>query len=122
MLFAPGQIWTYCSRPGEDTSRIVVCRVEADPKLGQIVHIHVNGLHFKNKHVPGGVSDQIGHMPYSADALQNSVVKLEATTEALPPFEDGYQEWRNAFELGNAGVWTASVAEAISGIESALNQ
>ena len=42
--FAPGQVWTYKTRPGEEASRIIVCRVETDPKLGEIVHIHVNGL------------------------------------------------------------------------------
>jgi hypothetical protein len=122
MAFAPGQVWTYNTRPGEEASRIVICRVETDPKLGQIVHIHVNGLRFKNKHAPGGISNEIGHMPYAADALQKSVVKLESTSAVLPSFEDGYQEWRNAFEEGKAGVWTAPVSEAIAGLESALNQ
>ena len=120
--FAPGQVWTYKARPGEEASRIIVCRVETDPKLGEIVHIHVNGLRFKNKHAPGGSSDQIGHLPYSAEALRKSLTKLESTGTVLPAFEDGYQEWRGAFDKGKAGVWTAPVSEAIAGIESALNQ
>jgi len=120
--FAAGEVWTYSTRPGEEASRIVICRVGADPKLGQIVHIHVNGLQFKNKHAPGGSSDQIGHMPYSAEALRKGLTKLESTGAALPAFEDGYQEWRSAFDKGKAGVWTAPVSEAIAGVESALNQ
>ena len=60
---AAGQVWSYATRPGEEASRIVICRVETDPKLGEMVHIHVRGLRFKNKHVPGGFSDTIGHMP-----------------------------------------------------------
>src|SRR5260221_695182 len=120
--FTPGQVWTYNTRPGEEASRIVICRVDADPKLGQIVHIHVNGLRLKNKHLPGGFSDQIGHMPYSGDALHKSVTKLESTSAALPTFEDGYREWRSAFDQGKAGVWTSSVSEAIGGMESVLNQ
>jgi hypothetical protein len=120
--FVPGQVWTYNTRPGEDASRIVICRVETDPKLGEIVHIHVKGVRLKNKHAPGGTSDQIGHMPYSGDALRKSLMRLESTGTALPNFEDGYQEWRGAFDKGKAGVWTASVSEAITGMESALNQ
>ena len=120
--FAPGQVWTYTTRPGEQASRIIVCRVEADPRLGQIVHIHVKGVRLKNKHAPGGVSDQIGHMPYSGDALRKSVTTLESTNAALPSFEEGYREWRSAFDKGGAGVWTAPVSEAITGMESALNQ
>jgi hypothetical protein len=61
-------------------------------------------------------------MPYSAAALRESVTKLESTGARLPAFEDGYQEWRSAFEKGKAGVWTAPVPQAIAGMESALNQ
>jgi hypothetical protein len=93
-----------------------------DPRLGEIVHIHVDGLRFKNKRAPGGSSDQIGHMPYSAEALRKSLTKLESTGAALPTFEDGYQQWRSAFDKGKAGVWTAPVSEAITGMESAVNQ
>lgn len=119
--FSPGHVWVYDTRPGEEGSRIIVCRVEADPKIGEIVHIHVNGLRLKNKHASGGFSDEIAHMPYAGDALRKTVTKLESTAVALPAFEDGYREWRSAFEDGKAGVWTASVAEAITGMESALN-
>ena len=122
MQFAPGQVWTYNTRPGEEASRVVICSVETDPKLGEIVHIHVNGLRFKNKHAPGGSSDQIGHMPYSGEALRKSLTNLESSDNKLPAFEDGYQEWRGAFDKGKAGVWTVPVSEAISGMESVLNQ
>ena len=119
--FESGQAWAYDTRPGEEASRIVVCRVDRDPGLGEIVHIHVNGLRLKNPHAPGGASDRIGHMPYSADALRKEVKKLESTHPAMPPFEDGYQQWRAAFEEGKAGVWTLPVKEAIAGMEAALN-
>jgi len=120
--FAAGQVWTYHTRPGEEASRIVICRVEPDPNLGQIVHIHVRGLRLLNKHAPSGSSDTVGHMPYSGEALRKSLTRLESTGTALPAFEDGYQQWRTAFEKGEGGVWTAPVSEAIAGMESALNQ
>lgn len=119
--FAEGQVWTYRTRPGEDASRITVCRVEADPKLGEIVHIHVSGLRLKNPRVPGGFSDAIGHMPYSGKALRDSVVAQESATAKLPAFVDGYREWRSSFDDGKAGVWTAPLSEAIAGMEAALN-
>lgn len=120
--FAAGQVWTYPTRAGEEASRVIVCRVETDARLGQIVHIHVSGLRLKNKHVPGGFVDQIGHMPYSGDALRKNVTALESTGAALPAFEDGYAEWRAAFDQGQAGVWTAPIAEALAGMESALSE
>jgi hypothetical protein len=45
--FTPGQIWTYNTRPNEQSSRIIICRVESDPNLNQIVHIHVTGIRLK---------------------------------------------------------------------------
>jgi hypothetical protein len=120
--FATGQVWTYNTRPGEEASRIVICRVESDPKLGQIVHIHVKGVRIKNRSAPGGSNDQIGHMPYSGEALRKSLIKLESTGTPLPDFEEGYRQWRGAFDKGKAGVWTAPVSEAIAGMETALNQ
>ena len=118
--FAAGQIWTYATRPGEEASRIVICRVEADPKLGQIVHINVTGVHMKNSQAPGGYSSEVGHMPYEGESLRKSVVNLESTGARLPNFEEGYQLWRSAFDEHKAGVWKMAVAEAISSMESAL--
>jgi hypothetical protein len=120
--FAAGQVWTYKTRSGEDASRVVVCRVETDPKLGEVVHIQVNGLKLQNKHAPEGFSGVIGHLPYSADALRKSVTKLEATGTKPPEFEEGYKTWRAAFEQHKAGVWTVGVAEAVATMERAMSQ
>lgn len=120
--FKPGQVWTYSTRSGEEGSRIVVCQVETDTKIGEIVHISVNGLRIKNKHAPGGFGSEIGHMPYEGEALRKTVLALESSNGVIPEFESGYQEWKAAFDSGQAGVWTASVSEAIAGMESALNQ
>lgn len=102
--FAPGQIWQYNTRPTEQSSRIIICRIEPDPSLNQIVHVHVTGIRLKNKHAPGGYSDQISHMPYSAEALQKCLTNLESITATLPDIEDGYKEWRTAFDNHQAGV------------------
>ena len=120
--FQPGQVWTYNTRPGEEASRVVICRVEADPKLGEIVHIHVRGVRMKNKHAPDTPIDVIGHMPYVSDALRKSLTTLESSGAALPKFEDGYRQWRAAFDKGKAGAWTLPLAEAIAGMEAAMNQ
>lgn len=121
-MFEAGQVWTYETRPNEVESRIIVCRVKSDAKLGEIVHVQVNGLHFNNNRVPGGYSDTIGHMPYSGDASRSCLLELEGSGAELPAFEEGYQQWKSAYDSGNAGVWTAPVSEAIAGMEAAVNQ
>jgi hypothetical protein len=117
---AVGQIWCYSTRPGEEASRIIVCRVELDPRAGQIVHIHVSGIKMANARSPGAFIQEIGHMPYSSQALYACLTKLESSGSILPEFEEGYRDWKAAFDAGKAGVWTAPVSEAISGMESAL--
>jgi hypothetical protein len=119
-LLEAGQIWTYQTRAGEETSRIVICRVDEFPS-GQIAHIQVSGLHLKNTHVPAGHSSLIGHMPFSSPVLRKSLIQLEPARADIEEFEDGYQEWRKAFDQGKAGVWTIPVREAIAHMESALN-
>jgi hypothetical protein len=120
--FRAGQLWTYRTRPGEERSRVVICKVETDPKLGEIVHLHVQGIQIKNPIAPDKVSHEIGHMPYAAEALKKCLGTLESGNVTLPEYQDGYEEWRKAFENGNAGVWTLELADAISGMEDAINQ
>ena len=122
LAFAAGQVWTYKSRDGESKSRIIVCKVESEARFGEVIHIQINGLHFRNQHIRGGFGEVIGHMPYSAEALRSSVLTLESSQQALPSFEDGYHEWCSAIDQGEAGVWTIPVAEAIAAMESVLNR
>ena len=120
--FAPGQVWAYATRPGESASRFTVYRVESHPKLGEVVHIHVTGVRIKNHHAPGGFSGEIGHLPYSGQALRQSVTQLESSSAPLPPSESGYSQWRSAFDAGKAGVWTLPLSEAVAAMEKVLNQ
>lgn len=116
--FQPSQVWTYQTRPGEEASRIIICRVEKEPTLGEVVHIHINGLSIKNKHAPDGLTPTVGHMPYTAEALRACLVKLESSGAPLPKFEDGYDEWKKA----KGGAWTLPVKNAIAGMEETLNK
>jgi len=50
------------------------------------------------------------------------VTKLIETAKRLPDYEDGYDEWRKAFDKGKAGVFTITVKESIDVMEKTLNQ
>jgi hypothetical protein len=39
----------------------------------------------------------------------------------LPPFLEGYRQWRTAFDNRRAGVFTLPVAEVVEAIESSMN-
>jgi hypothetical protein len=120
--FSVGQVWKYKTRPGEEASRLVVCRVESNEKLGPIIHIHVEGVAIKSPASPDGVSRVIGHMPFAERALLESVVSVEETRQRLPDYEEGYNIWKKAFDNGNAGIFTISVADGVDFMEQALNR
>ena len=120
--FFAGQVWTYTTRSGEDDSRLVVCKVEHNAKLGSIIHIHVEGVAIKSPSSPGGVSDVVGHMPFAEESLRESVVTAEETRTQLPDYEEGYRTWKSAFDAGKAGIFTTSVAEGVDFMEQALNR
>ena len=112
-----GQMWSYKTRPDEEKSYFIVVKVETHPKLGNIVHIAVRKLKMQNRRSPGGVSEDVNHMPFSEEAINESAVKILKDKVDLPDFRDGYQEWRDAFDAGHAGIYTITLAEAVKVME-----
>ncbi len=119
--FAAGQVWKYKTRANEEASRVIVCRVEANDKAGHIVHIFVGNLQMKSQHAPEGVANTISHMPFSEEAVQSSVTELEGEID-VPDFQEGYAMWKGAFDKGEAGYFTGSIAESVDFMGQAMNQ
>jgi len=114
--YSPGQVWDYHTREGVESSTITILRVESLPKIGVIVHVRVDGIRLKN--CSGGPSPTtIGHAPFTRDALDRSVTKLVEQGHALPDYEEGYNNWREAC----GGVYTIPVAETLKADEATFN-
>ena len=111
-----GQKWHYRTRPGEEGSYLTVLKVEHSETLGVVVHVRIEGLRIENPFHPEGVSDTIGHMPMAESALDESVTVLESDSLPLADEDDGYQGWRSAFDAGEAGIWSVTVAEVVDSI------
>lgn len=120
--FKVGQVWAYNTRPYEAGSTLTIVKTEMDDKLGSIVHIHVQGVRMKNPHDKLGLSSVISHLPCSEESVSQSVVQVLQESSSLPNYEEGYQEWRTAFDAGQAGIWGIPVAKMIDAMESVLNQ
>ncbi|TXK80414.1 hypothetical protein FT986_00055 [Mesonia sp. K4-1] len=117
-----GQIWKYNTRKGEEKSRVVILKVEDYGKRGQIVHIAVNGLKIKNEHIEGGISKEIGHLPFDKETTIKSLTELESTTDKLPDFMDGYLQWKEAFDSEKGGVFTIEIKEAVDFVDKSMNK
>jgi hypothetical protein len=120
--FKEGQVWSYRTRPNENGSTLLINKVESDAKLGSIFHINVSGVKVKNQRAPSGVTQHLPHFPVSKKTLEDSVLKLVGTVTPNLEYREGYVTWKHAFDAGNAGIFTISVAEIVGFIEKTVNQ
>jgi hypothetical protein len=82
--------------------------------MGIIVHVRVDGLKVRNPR--DEIVPSVEHMPFTRDALLMSVIRLLRSTDTLPTME-GYDRWR----ADCGGVYTISVADAVSVMEKTFN-
>jgi hypothetical protein len=123
--FAPGQVWAYETRPGEDDSRVIVLRVDATQHAGVIVHVAVEGVSIFNPSNPDQPTRAIGFMPIAEGSLEKSVTRLVVTESPFVPpadFDEGYAGWKTAFDEGKAGIWTATVARVVQAVDDGIRQ
>jgi hypothetical protein len=120
--FLERQVWSYKSRSGEEASTVLINKVEFSPKAGQIFHISVRGLRMRDRVAPSGMTTELPHLPVSVDTLKASCTKLVGESEPHPNYRDGYAHWRRAFDQGQAGIWTAPVAEIVQALEDGMNR
>jgi hypothetical protein len=109
------------TRPEEEGSFLTILKVESSPTLGVIVHARIDGVRIENPLAPSGVSDTIGHIPLLEAALDESVTTSLGSLFKLVREDDGYGEWRRAFDEGEAGVWSITVAEVIDHIADTMS-
>lgn len=120
--FSEGQVWQYRTRASEPTSTLLINKIEVESKLGEVFHVSVRDVRVRNKHAPSGISTELPHFPVSRTTLQASVTKLVGTAPVNSEYREGYETWRRAFEAGDAGVFTISVAEIVGNVESIINK
>jgi len=119
--FRVGDVWEYQTRKGEERSRVTILRIDDSPEIGTIIHIGVDNVHFANCH-GGPEPEAVPHMPFARKALDASVKKKLASDQPLPSYEDGYQDWKDAFAQKRAGVYVVSVADAVSVAEKTFQK
>lgn len=111
--FLPGQVWQYDTRPGEGNSTLTVLAIDEGEDYA-IIHIRLDNIEFCS----GGC---IKHLPFSVDAIMDSVTGFTKHLDTIPEFKDGYDQWKQQFESGKAGYWKIPVKEAVEAIEQVMN-
>jgi hypothetical protein len=107
--FEPGQVWSYKTRPGEERSTVTILRIEKTPKLGTIIHIRIDGVHFSN--CTGGPAPRlVQHAPFNRAALEASLTAKVGSVSVLPDYSAGYGDWLSHC----GGVYTTSVDQMVA--------
>ena len=118
--FRVGQVWAYHTRPGEPKSRLTILKIDIDPRQGTIVHVRVTGLNLSSPGAEGGMTTEMAHLPFAAQALSESVIGKISDYGPLGDFQGGYELWRREFEAGKGGIWALKVAEIVDTLEETL--
>ncbi len=122
ITFQVGQVWSYRTRAGEDASRLYIARIDRDLGAKPIFHLYIDGLKLKNPLLESKVQDHLVHVPVSREALEASVIALQSENVLPPDISEGYVLWLEAFERGQAGVFTMSVQQVVQYIEDQFNK
>ena len=120
--YSEGQVWSYETRIGEEKSTVLINKIETNERLGKIYHISLNEVKVKNPHVAGGFSSELPHFPVSEETLKQSLLKLVGNAAPNTAYIEGYNTWKAAFEEGEAGIFTVSIAEIVGFIEDTINK
>jgi len=119
--YKEGQVWNYKTRVNELESKLIILKVEEYETLGEVIHIYVTGLAMIDNSNPSEVMDDISHMPFSKEAIDDSVISFDDMTE-IPDYSEGYEIWKESFMKGDAGVFSVLVSEAVEFMEKTINE
>ena len=120
--YAVGQLWACQGRHDGEQLTLLINRIDQHPLGGgNIYHVTLDGLKIRNPRVPEGVMTQLAHAPVTDQTLQRSQLHLLGQQAADPAYLQGYGQWREAFDAGNAGSFGVSVATILEIIERQLN-
>ena len=112
-----GQVWKYETRSGEESSRVVIIKIEENENTGTIVHVAIDNIRIRNPAEPTGWKYKIGHLPVDERALRKSLVAPDGQ-DFRPRDMTGYTKWKEAFQQGKAGVWSLSLADSLQTLEN----
>ncbi len=112
-MYCVGQRWSYRARGVDVGSTLLIGAVEQEEGRPSVIHITIAGIVTPRSDAP----IVIGHMPFSKEAIDDSVLELlESGIDVPDGFEDGFAVWK----AQEGGVFALGVAEAIEAVIGAV--
>jgi hypothetical protein len=106
--FAVGQRWQYQTASGQPSPILTIAKIDDSPD-GRIIHISI----LDTGHC---IARSVSHLPIAEKALRDSVTNLVSVDEPYLGFQEGYDQWKEAFDQGVAGVFTISVDDVLESL------
>lgn len=110
-----GQRWAYRTREQDRDSTLVIGRILRRFLKPSVIHVMLEGV------VSPSTGDPlvIGHMPFSCEAMDASVLyHIESGVELDSRFEDGFAQWTR----DKGSVFDQTVAQAIDAVLSVIGE
>ena len=104
---APGQIWSYKTRPGEGASTVQILHIERGTPLGDVILVSVRGLvSGRGKNL---WATEIWPLVFTRDALEKSLTTYQYGETVRRPFLKQLDLWNSEARKGNAAERTFAV-------------
>ena len=113
-----GQVWSYKTRPQEPNSTLMILRIDnSSGKLGTVIFIGLKEL--RVQHPSGKVFPSMSPLPFTKEALDQSVIKIVGKSDKLMSSDFGYAKWKEDQRAGKTRRTNAKpVAEVVNGLEN----
>lgn len=120
-IYQVGQTWTAPTPLNPQGYKVILLRLEHDPRVGALAHVRIEGVYISLPNMPHDHGDTVGHAPFTLEALGRS--SLSNTGQAVPVSSadlEGYHTWRAAFDKNESGVFQQSVQDAVDTIAQSM--
>ena len=122
--FEAGQIWRTRGRPQDGDAHILILAVMDNAVVGRIYSIAMTGVRIRNQAFEGGIQTELPHAPVTEDVLKADATELvvsDGPTAEHPDFSEAYLQLREAYDAGDAGVFTIPLFEILDLIEDTIS-
>ncbi|KAL0239154.1 hypothetical protein PCE1_004845 [Barthelona sp. PCE] len=114
----PGEVYQYKSRYCDSESLCLILRVDVLDDDSEVVHVAINNLHLSCPHI-----NDIPHIPIEGKTLRKDLKTHVTNIDDLDENDigEGYEEWLELFNKGEAGFWCNSLSNVIQSIDDQLS-
>lgn len=120
--YKAGQVWQYKTRDQDKGSKLYIVKVTKLKTDEYAYNIALDRLNLVNHAVDGGVQHDLPHLPVSKSSLDQSVIKQLVPSASPENWQEGYQQWKDAYDAQKAGIFTVPVKEVVHMLQQVIVQ